>query len=53
MEYSAGLTYHLKPGLDILANYVLVDSDYETALQQKIYLGTRFNLGEFAKKEKL
>lgn len=52
-EYSAGLTYNLKPGLDILANYVLVDSDYEKNLQQKIYLGTRFNLGEFANKEKL
>ncbi len=53
MEYSAGLTYNLKPGLDLLANYVLVDSDYEKAIQQKIYLGTRFNLGEFASKERI
>ena len=47
-EYSAGITYSLKPGLDFLVNYVLVDSDYEKSIQHKIYLGTRFNLGEFA-----
>ena len=43
-EYSAGLTYTLRPGLDFLANYVFVDTGQN---QHKIYLGTRFSLGEF------
>ena len=46
-EYSAGLTYRVRPGVSLLANYVLVDSDYENNLQHKIYLGTRFELDEF------
>ncbi|MBR6163268.1 hypothetical protein IKQ26_05225 [bacterium] len=46
-EYSAGLTYSVRPGLNLLANYVFVDSDYENNCQHKIYLGTRFDLGDF------
>ena len=47
-EYSGGLSYFLRPGLEFMVNYVLVDSGWERELQHKIYLGTRFNLGEFA-----
>lgn len=46
-EYSAGLTYRVRPGFSLLANYVFVDSDYEREPQHKIYLGTRFDLTEF------
>ncbi len=46
-EYSAGLTYSVRPGMNLIADYVLVDSDYEQAIQHKIYLGTRFDLGKF------